>query len=45
MVFLLDIEVGTDEFVAEEEDLALLGLDDLPPLSIYCLHQRLAQDQ
>lgn len=41
----LDIDVGTDKRIAEEEHLALFGLEDLTTLPIDGLEQRLAQDQ
>lgn len=42
---LLDIYVCADEHVVEEEDLPLLGLQDLSPLAVHRLHERLAKDQ
>lgn len=42
---LLDIYVGADEHVVEEEDLPLLGLQDLSPVAVHRLNERLTKDQ
>lgn len=42
---LLDIYVGTDEHIIKEEDLPLLGLQDLSPLAVHSLNKRLTKDQ
>lgn len=42
---LLDIYVGTDQHIIKEEDLSLLGLQDLSPLAIHSLNERLTKDQ
>lgn len=41
----LDVDVGTDEQVLKEEDLPLLGLQDLSTLPIDGLHQSLTQEE
>lgn len=42
---LLEVDVGADQHVAEQEDPALLGLDQLPAVTIHSLRQRLTQEQ
>lgn len=42
---LLDIYVGTDEYIIEEEHLSLLRLQDLSPLAIHGLNKRLTKDE
>lgn len=42
---LLEVDVGTDQHVIEQEDSALLGLDQLPAVTIHGLRQRLAEEQ
>lgn len=42
---LLDIYVGTDEHIVEEEDLSLLRLQDLSPLAVHGLNERLTKDE
>ena len=42
---LLEVDVGTDQHVVEQEDPALLGLDQLPAVTIHGLRQRLTQEQ
>ena len=42
---LLEVDVGTDQHVAEQEDPALLGLDQLPAVTVHGLRQRLTQEQ
>ena len=42
---LLEVDVGTDQHVVEQEDPALLGLDQLPSVTIHGLCQRLTQEQ
>lgn len=42
---LLEVDVGADQHVIEQEDPALLGLDQLPTVAIYSLCQRLTEEQ
>lgn len=42
---LLEVDVGTDQHVIEKEDPALLGLDQLPSVSVHRLRQSLTQKQ
>jgi hypothetical protein len=42
---LLDVDVGTDEDIVEEEDFALLRLQDLASLPIHRLNQCLTKHQ
>lgn len=42
---LLDIYVGADEHIIKEEDLSLLRLQDLSPLAVHSLDERLTKDQ
>lgn len=42
---LLEIDVGADQHVVEQEDPALLGLDQLPAVTVHGLGQRLTQEQ
>lgn len=42
---LLEVDVGTDQHVIEQEDPALLGLDQLPTVSVHRLRQSLTQKQ
>lgn len=42
---LLEVDVGADQHVVEQEDPALLGLDQLPTVTIHSLRQRLAEKQ
>lgn len=41
---LLDVDVGADERVVQEEDLALLGFEDLPLFPVHGLNERLTED-
>lgn len=42
---LLDIYVGTDEHIIKKEDLPLLRLQNLSPLSIHSLNKCFTKDQ
>lgn len=42
---LLEIDIGADQHVAEQEDPALLGLDQLPAVTVHGLCQCLTQEQ
>ena len=42
---LLEVDVGTDQHVIEQEDPALLGLDQLPTVAVDGLCQRLTEEQ
>lgn len=42
---LLEVDVGTDQHVIEQEDATLLGLDQLPTVTIHGLRQRLTEEQ
>lgn len=42
---LLDIYVGADEHIIKEEDLSLLRLQDVSPLAVHSLDERLTKDQ
>lgn len=42
---VLEVDVGADQHVVEEENLPLLGLDELPPVSVHRLRQRLAEQE
>ena len=42
---LLEVDVGADQHVVEQEDSALLGLDQLPAVTVHGLRQRLTQEQ
>lgn len=42
---LLEVDVGTDQHVIEQEDPAFLGLDQLPTVSVHCLRQSLTEKQ
>lgn len=42
---LLEVDVGTDQHVIEQKNPALLGLDQLPAVTIHGLRQRLAEKQ
>lgn len=41
----LEVDVGTDQEVAEQEHLPLLGLEQLPAVAVHGLGQRLTQQQ
>lgn len=42
---LLEVDVGADQHVIEQEDPALLGLDQLPAVAVHGLRQRLTEKQ
>lgn len=42
---VLEVDVGADQEVAEQEHLPLLGLEQLPAVPVHRLGQRLAQQQ
>lgn len=42
---LLEVDVGADQHVIEQEDPSLLGLDQLPAVTVHGLRQSLTQEQ
>lgn len=41
----LEVDVGADQHVVEQENLPLLGLDELPAVPIHRLRQRLTEQE
>jgi len=42
---VLEVDVGADQQVVEEENLPFLRLDELPPVTVHGLRQRLAEQE
>lgn len=42
---VLEVDVGADQHVVEEENLSFLRLDELPPVAVHRLCQRLAEEE
>lgn len=41
----LEVDVGADQHIVQQEDPALLGLDQLPAVTIHSLGQGLTEEQ